>query len=420
MRSIDPVLKERLLAMQQTLYQNAQPSMEVQVIRPRTPIFHKRFWQESIVAENTTAQSTSVAIRNTGSRADRAYVAYVSEGTLTVKSAVLAYPVVQMGWEVVLTIPDCAACALEFDGRFVPASLGKVEYLTEELPWLFYTTTSGQLMAGILGGPYESLVGANVTGVDAIRGIASRYGDIDQGLLVFYLLNGNVYCNSRVAGLWEGQQLVSLAPANAVSIRAERVFDWRIVLQVTDNTGALYEVFSMMEASSWNAQTYLATRLTISSELISVTYLGTYHEAFLSADLQVSSILLYGLPPEMVAARNIDNGSGDYGYLVEVDFDEAIFGETGNEGSFVLQDEDENEWAAVSIARTDRTLTLDFDNFNNAVGTCSVVYTPGTLIGEVEPVMAHSVSFLPTGLFPFYVPPPVVVSLENLAIWEDV
>ena len=113
MRAIDPVIKSRLLQMQQTLFNNAQPSMEVQALRPRTAIFHPRFWQETIVTGGITATSTSIAARKSGAIADRVFVAYVSSNSLTVKSAALTYPISNMAWTQELSIPSCSGCALD-------------------------------------------------------------------------------------------------------------------------------------------------------------------------------------------------------------------------------------------------------------------------------------------------------------------
>ena len=212
-----------------------------------------------IVSPNVTATDTSTAVRrqHEGDLGDVAYVAQIVGTTLTVKRATITVAITDMIWETVETIANCSNCALAFDGAFVRGSHFDVEYETNELPWLFYVTSTGQLMAGVLGGSYESLVGANVTAIDAVRGVASKYKDIDQGLIVFYAISGSVYYRQRVDGTWLDQESVSLAPANVVSIKAERTFDYRIVLQITDNAGALHEVFSRMESSGWQSSEYL-------------------------------------------------------------------------------------------------------------------------------------------------------------------
>lgn len=421
MRAIDPVIKSRLLLMQQTLYYNAQPSMEVLAIRPRTPIFHKRFWQESIVAADTTATCTSVAVRKTGVQADRVFVAYISNDVLTIKSAALVFPVANMAWEIEQVIEDCTACALEFDGRFVRISPYKIEYRTEDLPWLFYITTSGALMGGVLSEAYETLVGANVSSVDAIRGIHSEYDDNDLGLIIFYILNGVVYYNQRVGDEWIGQESVSIAPANAISVKAERSFDWRLVLQVTDNTGALYEVFSKAYVSGWTGVDSLTAKTSLTLDVMEVIY----HDAMapdetLSVLTALTVVTLWGVETLMISAVNIDNGEGDYGYLVRITWDHDLSVPPGNDTAFLLTDSEDNTFGSVQVSRVaERVVEVEFQNFNNAIGACEITYTPGTLVGEAgQAITVNSVVFLPTGLVPIAVDPPVPTGIINILDWS--
>lgn len=421
MRSIDPVIKARLLQMQQTLYSNAQPSMDVHAIRPRTPIFHKRFWEESIVSANTIAQNTTIAIRKTGTEADRVYLAYASNGVLTVKSAEVVFPVSSMLWDTEQTMDGCTSCALVFNGSFVRTSNNKVEYRTDPKPWLFCVTSEGQLMAGLLGGPYESLSGTNVTCIDAIRGVASLYKDIDQGLVVFYIINGIVYYNQLINGIWQGQSLVSIAPSNAVSVHAERTFDWRVVLQVKDASGVLYEVFSKMAASGWNGHESLTFKMEMSLSTLSVKYVdGQDGAEHVSTQTKMYFYSPYALSPVFKTAENIPNEVGDYGYLIKLHFDELVMNTFGSEYQFVVTDSYGTQWHAIRAMENGRELTLTFGNMNNAVNPVTLSYTPGTATGEVALLEADSIVMMLTGLVPYYVEPPFVTSIENVAGFMEV
>ena len=415
MRSIDPVIKARLLQMQQTLYSNAQPAMDVHAIRPRTPIFHKRFWEESIITPDITATSTSVAIRKTGATADRAYVAYVSNGVLTVKSAAITFPVSQMIWQIELTISNCMACALEFDGRFIQAAYNKVEYRTDLVPWLFYVSDSGALMAGLLGGVYEPIVSGNVTALDAVRGIASLYKDIDQGLIVFYLYGGNTYYKQLINGVWLGQEAVEIAPPNAVAVKCERLFDYRIVLHISDASGVLWEVFTKMEASGWNGTEYISANLSVISELVPIEYLHFYGGTeYVTASVAVETKTLYALSPQMQSASNMDDGTGNYGLKVNLTWDENIFGETDHAGNFVISDSHNGAWGGQSLVKDKKVLTITFMDFNNAINPVTVTYTPGTMMGDVVAVESDSITFDAVGLIPTEIPVPVSLSAENI------
>lgn len=416
-REIDTILRNRLLIKQQTAHSNAQPSMEVTAIRPRTPIFHKRFWQESVVA-TATAGATSVAVRRTGALADRVYVAYVAGGILTVKSAALVYPVSSMAWQVETTISGCVACALEFDGSFIRAAYGKVEFRTDSLPWLFYTTTGGELMAGILGGTYAPISG-NVSAFDCIHGVASVLEDIDQGMIAFYIVSGTVFYRQFIAGAWEDQQSVDLAPAVSVAIKAERTFDWRIVLQITDGAGALHEVFTKMAISAHINYEQLTVGIENTVAVYEVAYLDTMsqHE-YLTGLIDMAITTLWGLAPEVLSISNEDDGTGDHGFKIRITFDADLFSVSGNEAAFSMVDAVAASYDCTAIEQNGRELILTFEDFNNATNPIILTYTPGTIIGEVELVEAFALEFNATELDPVFQEPPVPVSAENIIDWE--
>ena len=418
MRVIDPVIKSRLLQMQQTLFNNAQASMEIQALRPRTAIFHPRFWQETIVSSGVTATCTSISVRKTGSIADRVFVAYVSNGVLTVKSAALTYPISNMAWTQELSIPNCSGCALEFDGSFVRVPHGKVEFRTESIPWLFYTTTGNQLMGGLLGGTYEAIAG-NVTAFDSIRGVASIYKDIDQGFIVFYIVSGSVYYRQRISGVWEEQQTVGLTPAGAVSIKAERTFDWRIVLQITDNTGALHEVFTKMAISAHVNYEQLTAKIENTVAVYEVAYLDTMsqHE-YLTGLIDMVITTLWGIAPKVLSIANEDDGTGDHGFKVRITFDADLFSVSGNAAAFSMVDDFAASYDCTAIGQDGRELILTFEDFNNATNPIMLTYTPGTIIGEVELVEAFALEFSATELDPVFQEPPAPVSAENIIDWE--
>lgn len=411
MRDIDAALKSRILNARQTPANNANPAMEVIVTRPRTPISDKRYWQETIITEDQTATTTSVAVRKTGKNPDKIYAAYISGGNLTVKAANVASPITNMLWQVEQYIPGCISCAVEFDGRFVRRKQ-RIEYVTESIPWLFYVTSAGALYGGKLGEDATILAASGVSSIDVVRGIRSTYGDVDQGLIVFYCYGGTIYYRSLVNGTWTGQLQVTAAPANVVAIKVERLFDYRICIQATDSAGALWEIFSKMEASGWNGNEFLSVGLRQTVTQLPITY----YECKCSTDNITVGITqtvnhLYALSPVMVSANNIDDGAGNFGRVVEVTWDERIFGELVNVSRFVLTDEFGGEWGAQSLTKIGKVLTITFADFNNAIGPVTLSYLPGTLMGDVVAVAENSIIFVADGLVPTASDPPNVVSL---------
>jgi hypothetical protein len=272
-------------------------------------------------------------------------------------------------------------------------------------------------MYGLVGQEtYEPLVASGVSNFDAVMGVESRYGEISQGLIVFYVVAGAVCYKQFIDGVWQGQETVTIAPANAVSVKAERLFDYRIVLHVADSTGALYEVFSKMEASGWNSQDFIQAKISVASSSLAIGYPTHSEIEQITAIILPLTASLYNLSPVIVEAQNVDDGLGDYGHKVLVTFDERIYDvDTG----FSMTDMESGAWPSLSVAKiSDRVVEVTFANFNNAVGDCTVIYTPGAMMGDIVAVEADSIVFSPIGLVPFATDPPAPISIENIEDWS--
>jgi hypothetical protein len=422
-------LENDVEAINRVLFDGYLPVVKFKARREKTPIVTPEFWEELLVQTIANVTSTSVAVEYSARGIGKVYVAYIADGVLTVKSSQFGYPLSEMIWAVDEMIPDCAQCAIDFDGSFVKTSPNTNAFYTEEIPYLAYTNLSGQLNVGSLGGPYDTVVGAGVLSVDLTRGIASIAKDFDLGLIAFYIINGYVYFRQLIRGTWQDQQIVSIAPANAVKLRADRTFDWRHCLQILDSAGALHEVFSMPYYSGHIGVENLTMKVpSISLDVKEIHYISAKSEdEYITAT--VSGITIqpkYALSPVMKSAYNaiytnaeleVEN---DYGYKVVIEFDEIVDSVSMSYNSFVLEDsmgQAVYPFAAESI--TGRTIAVYFMNFNNAVGEVSVSYNGSGLVGEIgQSVDADSVSFVPTGLVPFYVAPPVVVGITNIQDWE--
>lgn len=399
------------------------------------PITYWRHWYRSAI-QNTDALDVSIAVRHNLVDPDKVYVAYVSAANvLTVKSAVITARAEGMTWTTELTQANCAFCSLAFDGDFMrdpDNPQDRVIFRTDNLPWLFYSTVTGQLMGGIIGTTYETVVGANVTSFDAIRGVRGLMGTnhgIDEGLLVFYVLDGVVFYRPYKYGEWGDQEIVSIAPENIVNIKAERTFDWRIVLQVEDTLGKLYEVFTESYVSGNTNVEFL--QILPAKIDFTVTDIR-YHNA--QAPVEYLTILppaLTVMPRWAVATLMADADNiaytdleidveNDYGYKVRIVWEHPVSGETSAYSSFLLVDSEETEFAPVSMEYIDNyTIDVLFQNFNNAVGKVTVQYSGVGILGEIgQSTPATSISFTPTGLVPYVPEPPVVVSIINIQDWE--
>ena len=428
-------LSDQIKQLNTNLYGTGMPKIAAELRRPVSTIITRQYWQEIIVHSIPDVTITSVAVQRTPFGIGRVFVAYISGTDLHVRSAQFIHPVSDMDWEEETIIENCSLCSLDFNGYYQSVS-DRIEYYTPGLPWLFYTTTSGQLMAGVLGGPYESLVASGVTAIDAIRGVASALENIDQGLFVFYVIDGTVYYRALINGEWDGQAELNIGPENIVEIKAERVFDWRIVLQVKTSTGELYEIFGRMYNSGWTNIEHLTAHAAMAVDVHEIDYHERKLEEHITSLNLMGVAVLYALSPIMMYAENIvasiydeeiEEWKDDYGYKVRVHWNENVFGEEANAGSFILVDSNSVVFGSTLVEKINassygvgdaqnkyaRDLEITFQNFNNAVGEVSLQYVPGTMTGDIVAVTATSVSFTPTGLVPFATDQPVPLSAWN-------
>lgn len=405
------------------VYSGSKPVFKRQ--RRGIPIRYWRHWYRSAV-ENKNSNSVSVAVRHNHTDSEKAFVAYVSGDVLTVKSAVVTDRAEGMQWQTELTIGGCTSCSLSFDGVF---EFGDkfIRFTTESLPWLFYTTNSGELKGGKLNGSFQTIVGSGVTAIDSVRGIHSRTKDNDQGLLVFYVISGGVFCRSVINGVWSDQQTVTIAPANAVNITADRTFDWRIVLQVQDNTGALHEVFSRPYYSGWINVEFLTAKVTDMTVSVTEINYADYKNAdeYITASASDMEVWAKSISsPYMVSAWNIPTSMydeeteeyyDDYGYYVVLKWSDAVFDFDANLDKFTMTDDYSAVWHPQEIVRDElhNRLILRFNNFNNATNPITLSYSGGTLSSGVVAVEATSVEFDAVGLVPTFVPAPEFVSAWN-------
>ena len=419
MRAIDTALRDKLTASQQTLYNNANLSLRSIASRAITSIETPQFWRESIITENASVTDTSVAIRKkfANQLGDIVYAASIVEGVLYIKKSTLSVAVSNMVWEVVEVIPNCVRCALQFDNYFDATNHNTVEGFTEDYPYIFYLTTANELRYKIVGDEHDNLFISNtVSDFDVVKGIESKYNDISQGLIVFYVIDGVVYYNQLINNTWAGQESVSIAPPNALQIKAERLFDYRIVLHIMDSTEGLYEIISKMEASSWNGQELIDAKIRQRNTLINIRFDEECVTEYLHSSISSDNAVLYAFSPVLIFAENIDRGDGDKGYKVRATFDERIHNPMCG---FTLTDSASGAWSCISVVKvSDKVLEIEFLNFNNAVGECTLTYTPGTIMGDVVPVAADSIDFTPSGLVPFGVEPPVPLAIENIQDWS--
>lgn len=427
MRSVPSYISERLNKRIQTRANTADPSARMWIGRPSTVLENEQFLERQTV---TTGPIMDVSIAVCHPREMRSNtqicVGYISGGTAKVvtarhKTSMDDHVWIDSGFKEAAT-----AISIAFDGTMPKANNGDVEFVTEHTPWVFWVRNSvlyGRKLYSDEGSVI--LAETNCTDVSAVRAMHSTVGGFDFGLVIFFILNGQLFYRQLINGEWRDAEAVSFGPSGVTwkEVAAFRTWDYRIGVQVKSTSGAIYELFTQyMGIGKQNTEHIEIRDIETDANLVDIGY----HHAAESEHIKLSDIMagapyggLYSTDvPVLVSAENVEADDGNWGKIVVAKFSNYLIAsqvESNNLAFSLVDSRGIVYYPMSSVLDPDGvTVMLTFANFNAAYGTCEIRYTPGTLysIATVK-VGGTSVQFIPENLDAPDVPAPEVMSIWN-------
>lgn len=238
MRSIDPVLLNKIKEQNQTIWNNANPKMNVVVARAKSSIRDSSYFTIETIRTKEGITDIAVAARRMKpiSRPDRLYNIYVDNGVA--KTSLREFPDrLKEHWKYQFDVGPASAVSIVFDGRWYMNYKKTWGLQTDELPWIFWVDLSGVLYARIweTGTTYE--LATDVVKLDSMRGwIPAQAGHTDdQGIVVAYIKSdGKVYYRNYclqsdgVNIIWETEKEVTLFGDSCLGVRLFRSNDFRV------------------------------------------------------------------------------------------------------------------------------------------------------------------------------------------------
>ena len=412
MRSIPSILSSRLKSNIQTRASKSDPSASLWVGRPNTVLVDDAFLERQTV-KTASIEDVSIAVCHPKIKKanTKIYMAYISNGTAKVVSANSKYAMAQHSWSDEGFSQTATAVSIAFDGTMPMTDRGDVEFVTEEIPWVFWVN-DGMLFAQKLGGETITLAESNCVDISAIRAAWSQASTFDFGLVAFFILGSSLYYRQLINGEWTDAELVSFGPSGVywAEVSAFRTWDYRVGVQLKSTDGDIYELFTQFMG--------IATRHTEHLELKSASHRSSmtsirYTDAKTAEHITISDAAnitpyqgIYSLgTPSLTNVYNIANNDGDWGKTVVFVFDKELNNDTVQDSidSFYFVDEADNYYYPISIEmdNTGRQAILSYVDFNNSSGKCMAHYDMGsvtTMLGEV--LSAQSFEFTPTNLIP--------------------
>lgn len=387
MRYLPAALREKLLLAVQAESTKAAPSVDLWISRPTVPLTGPAFLERQLVGAYTAIQSISIAECHpmASQKPMQTYIAFIDSGTARVLRAANTEEMAGHVWSDTGFSAAAVDIAIAFDGTMPRDTRGRVEFVTESLPWVFWIGAGGVLYGQKLGDADPVVLALqNATSVSAVRAMWSETGGFDFGLVVFFLLAGDIYYRQLIGGTWSDAEPVRFGPdATYVKIAASRTWDYRIALQALASDGTLYELFTQFAGiGKQNVEHLEVTDVGAEAEIIKVAYRGAKTEEHVEVSgLSAAGTRVYGLSTTPLSVTNLDDGTGNWGLFVQVVLDYPVTGAMGSHASFVLTDSSGVTFTATSIMASDDglTLTLAFPDFNSASGKLTLYYTPGTI-----------------------------------------
>jgi hypothetical protein len=432
MRLIPSVIRNRIEKLYQTRHENADPYMDVIIARPKTALQDEGFLERQLITTGTDISRTSIAVRRTNifKDPDYVYIAYIDNGVGYIARAKTNITIKEIEWVALDTITESNPLTdidICFDGRTFITLRNFTQFQTEDDPWIFWVE-GGKLWGAKLGEvPLTELVSANVEAISAVRGVYSELADQDQGLILFFIQAGNILYKQYINGEW-GDAIV--VPAGVlpegktwIDLSAFRTWDYRVGFQAKASDGTVVEVFTFnVGIARRNLERIEIRQVKADAELISLEFKQGYEEENIEiTEVTGTGALLYSNPPVPIRVENIPMddpyiyGEEDWGRLLEVEFDIEVFDLTSNANNFKIIDGNYVEYTAQDIYYSvdNKTIILEFVNFNQAEGTdCILEYTQGTISQAIGVLLENfSFEFTPINLDPGE--PPAVLEVYN-------
>ena len=206
------------------------------------------FLESSVVAEGNISDC-SIAVRHKrfGFESDSIFMAYIQNGVAKLRRSPTFTEMAKHIWTDCDFQQPAEAVSIVFNGTMPKDTRNKYEFITDEQPWVFWIN-AGAVYGQAPDGTVHTLATENATGISAVRSMWSDVPSFDFGLVLFMILNGDIYYRQLIKGIWyDAEALPSSAVPEGktwVAITAQRTWDYRTVIMAKDSEGLLYEIFS--------------------------------------------------------------------------------------------------------------------------------------------------------------------------------
>jgi len=344
-RSIPQSILNKINKQNQTLYENANPKMEVTVARAKTTVMDSTYWTVETIREKAGLGDVSLAPRRftVRGRPNRIYEIHVDNGV--VGTAIREYPDrLKDGWQNQFELGTGSKVGIAFNGHW--ERYRKLWRLVSgEKPHIVWVDGDNKLQTQHWDNvATKQELATNVVYVRALRGWKNvNFVDKDQGIVAGYIkTDGTVwyrnYC-SQLDGTstWDNERQLSQFTETAVSLNLFITNDYRMGFIIEDSLG---KIFWYITTRNWAGmaiapETLSVAPIEVSATLIDIEYPQMYapDEYIAVAPFEITTALLFArtdnqvLESMNIPTTKINDLLGEYqdwGWAIEVKVENPI------------------------------------------------------------------------------------------------
>lgn len=294
MRSLPTSLQRKLSQQMQTIYNDADPRMQVVIARARAEVVDYTYWTVETIRETSGLGDVSVAPRRFRPYGppNRIYGIYVHNGE--VKTMIREYPdKLKDGWQDQFSLGAGSSVAIAFDGRWERyRKLWRL--VTEEKPWLFWVDDNNVLWRQYWDDASTKIqLDTGVTRVRAIRAWKNvNLPAHDQGIVVGYIkTDGTVwyrnYCQQAdYSYVWESPRQLTDFTSTAVNLNLFLSNDYRMGFVIEDST---HQVHWFVTPRNWAGMALEQDKIAVTAKADVVFTEVTHHRVVAEEIITVSA-----------------------------------------------------------------------------------------------------------------------------------
>jgi hypothetical protein len=386
MRYIPESLKQKINKANQTLYENANPQMDVLLRRARSGLTSTDLFYVQTIREGTDLEALGIDLQRTdvNKAPSKAYNIYIKNGICKVATKNMPSKAKEQ-WLDVLTIGAATDCDIAFDGRWYKDSKYRWQLVTIGNPWLFYVTAGNLYTQQWDSAPV--LLAEGVTKIAALRGWKNTYmWNHDQGVICAYIKSGTVYYRNFCQqppdqpALWEIERQVGF-PTPAQNVALFRTNDYRTGF-LCESEGQMYWTLTARNWANMAIEPHFVSAgiTDVKVNFLPITFTDINLEHKVSVGItDTKAMLCPAIWPQVTSISNPDE------FTIEIETDLPLYGDlTGLQSYFTVTDSVGTPYTVLSTMKYEERLVLTLENFMSASGDMTVTLNEQVIFAQVE------------------------------------